>query len=296
MKEMCFATLAIGKEYRELAKMMINDLLAFDKTVEVIIFTDKPNEFRVYQNVIAYHLVPSGAWYCYHEKRHPIHMAMKNYRVCVFLDADSRLLNPPPIKKIKTLSAGIYGRGVVSLHNKMNYEESLNKSPRRILKNTPSRRRKLLVNFANHIGVKYEDVLFIDESVMIFVSSDDVNLTRFFSIWDYAASYMTVRGYEWGEGEIIGLAASAIAWPVLELPGISRWLFKDLYCSDMSLDNMNDELVEKFLHDRAELAKRFEVNLMKKLHRYFRGGIGYIRNVTKWVFAHKKMKRSAVKQ
>ncbi|MCJ8283754.1 MAG: hypothetical protein MJK14_29245, partial [Rivularia sp. ALOHA_DT_140] len=53
-KDFCICTYVAGKTYRSLAKNLIGDLAKYAPEIPFIIYTDKPQDFENYSNVLVF--------------------------------------------------------------------------------------------------------------------------------------------------------------------------------------------------------------------------------------------------
>ena len=93
----CFCTAAFGAQYRTLAKLLATDLEKFATSLPLVIFTDQPQDFKNYSNVIAIKHWCRGVK-PYHERRFAIQYALSYSDTVICLDADVRICAPLPDK------------------------------------------------------------------------------------------------------------------------------------------------------------------------------------------------------
>ena len=91
--ELCFCTLALGKNYCSLALQLAKDIEKYAPELFFVILTDNPSYFKHQSNVLAFKQYQSSLG-CYHDKRFVIAKAISMFKSCIFLDADIRILEP----------------------------------------------------------------------------------------------------------------------------------------------------------------------------------------------------------
>lgn len=283
MQKLCFATLAVGEEYREHAKNLAFDLKNYTnhhESPKLIILTDYPPFFGGLKNVIVYKHKIRSNWYYYHDKRYALKKGLEKYKTCILIDADCRLLDSPPIEDYISYSIGLRALGVIKLDKKLEIEARYHqKSPLDFIKNTPSKRRRMLKNVSHRINAEYFNSFFMHEAIIIITRDDrNINGMKFLKRWDYAAKYLAIRGYEWGEGEVIGLAANSVGWEVYEEENIHCWLFKDLY--NPQLKRVSDAKkigkFEAYQIKRKVLLNKYKKSNFDKCIQFFCGLFRYL--------------------
>ncbi|WP_323813288.1 hypothetical protein [Cellvibrio sp. NN19] len=226
-ERICFGTLAYGLQFRVHAKLLAEDLLCWHPDIEFYVITDQPEYFRVLPNVRAIKYHPTGIRSCYHDKRQVIAAAIRHHDVCIYMDADCRIISAINFSEIMQdgiFFTAIYGE---NLNNKLASEIICEKNKNKL--NGPMRRRKILSDIAQYKKIKFEDVIFVNEPFFV-VNSNFGDVPNFLAIWDYCAAYTTARLFEFGEGASIGIAlAKQKAVPCI-LNRNPLWLFKDVFC------------------------------------------------------------------
>ena len=82
-EDYCFCTLAVGKRYRNHAKILAKDIQVNAPHVSFIVLTDEPADFQEYSHVIAIkHRLQSVKGY--HDKRFVIEKSLERFDTCVF--------------------------------------------------------------------------------------------------------------------------------------------------------------------------------------------------------------------
>lgn len=220
-----FGTLALGPEFRILARLLAFDLLSIHPDLKIYVLTDKPLSFSDFPNVIAIDHQFGGVRACYHDKRHVVRAVLKENDVCVFLDADSRLIAPVDFAEISQHECFMSGL-TRNLGSKV--EQEIRQWTPRPSINNPRRKRRVLTGIARKYGLQLNDVTYIHEAFFIVQKKYGDHLS-FLDQWDVAARYATLRLFEFSEGSVMGIVAAASGCNIQQFDGPPKWLFKDLY-------------------------------------------------------------------
>ncbi len=90
--DFCFATLALGKPYRDMAKLLAGDLKTFAPGIPLVVATDAPEEFAGLCDVHPYPHRQTGLFRCLNDKRFAIAAALEHHAAStIFVDADTRI-------------------------------------------------------------------------------------------------------------------------------------------------------------------------------------------------------------
>lgn len=187
-QKICFGTLALGSNYRNLAKQLAEDLRQYSSHTPLLLLTDKPSEFANLTNVLAFkHRQQSVG--CYHDKRFVIAKALEFFDGCIFIDADMRILDYIPIDL--QWQPGITAYKIwtnIPKHNKNKFEINL------------------LQKMAKKLDVDLSQVSFIHECLFVTVKEEGKE-QEFLKIWDKIAPFFEFYGFIRGEGHSIGISA-----------------------------------------------------------------------------------------
>ena len=187
--KICFGTLALGENYRALAKVLAKDIEKYAPKIPFVVLTDKPQQFANHANVLAFkHRQQSVG--CYHDKRFVIAKGLSLFDSCIFIDADMRIL--APIEQELEWQPGITAHTVwtnILKHNKNEFEI------------------KLLSRMAEKLNLNLEEISFVHECLFV-VTKDSGKEQEFLKQWDRIAPYFELNGFYRGEGHTIGLAAA----------------------------------------------------------------------------------------
>ncbi|NEO99037.1 MAG: hypothetical protein F6K58_10225 [Symploca sp. SIO2E9] len=195
VKDFCFCTLALGGKYRSLATLLARDLEKYSPKTPLVILTDKPEEFNIYPNVLAFWHQQSSVG-TYHDKRFVIAKAISLFNACIFVDSNVRILDQVP--------DGLeWPPGITA------------KTGCSIL--TQNRKRDKFLNLVKKIATKLdlnlEDVKFVNEFMFV-VTRDSGIEDDFIKQWGMIANYFELNGVYHGEGNAIGLAAAKVGFSV----------------------------------------------------------------------------------
>lgn len=197
--KVCFGTLALGANYRNLARELAQDLEKYSPQTPLVILTDQPKYFSSYPNVLAFkHRQQSIG--CYHDKRFVINQALKFFESCIFIDADLRILDFLP--ENMEWQPGITGHTIwtnILKHNKNPFEI------------------QLLERIAKKLELNLEEVSFVREALFV-VTKDSGKETDFLKCWDQIAPFLELQGFVRGEGHSIGLAAAKAGLKIIKDP------------------------------------------------------------------------------
>lgn len=207
--DICFCTLALGKRYRSHTFLLAQDIEKHSPGVYLIVLTDKPEEFKIYPNVLAFHHEQQSIG-CYHDKRFVIAKAISLFNTCIFVDADIRILDKLQAD-IKWLP-GITARSCTSIvkHNQ-EYINSANDD----FKANRVRDLTILNKLAQKLDLDLEDtnIQFVMEMLFV-VTRQDGREIEFIKHWETIALYCELNGFYSAEGYAIGLAAAKAGLPV----------------------------------------------------------------------------------
>lgn len=207
-KNFCFCTFASGTTYRTLAKNLIGDIEKYSPGTPLVIFTDKPREFRNYSHVLPFEHEKQGVL-CYHERRFAIAKALTMFDSCMYLDADVRICAPVPQNR-KWLP-GITARSSTNMNK--HFQGRLNKT------NRP--RPKVVKHFEVYkkmaqkldIDIEVEEITWINEFLFV-VTRDSGKEIEFLEQWGKIALYAELNGIHNEPAYSIGLAAAKADFPI----------------------------------------------------------------------------------
>jgi len=224
----CFTSLALGGQYRALAKLLADDIKTHLPDMRIVLLTDCVSEFEDYDNVLAYQHNNKGVYYCFHDKRFAIAKGLQLFKNCIFVDADCRIGCPPPNTFWEELRPGVHTFWIMNMEKKLISDVEIDEHSKPGGFNTAKRRMKLTYTAAKNEHLDITKTKFIQE-VFFVVCSDSGKEKEFLRAWDRLANFFQLRGFGWGEGRSIGLAAQKSGLPIHQMSSIDDWLFKDLY-------------------------------------------------------------------
>ncbi len=208
----CFCTLAIHAPYRRRARLLCADA----PTVPWLVLTDEPADFAGLP-VRAIRHAPTGPMAAdylarlsptgegrgaaaYHDKRFALLAALQDFDTAIYVDADSRIGDLPPL--------GLFPSGLAVL-------PVVRKSVAEHLSTCGSWRTPTFVALARHLTGDSRILQSAPWCHETFVAvTRDGRESRFFEAWALAADFLQSRGVYSGEGGVIGLAASYAGWSV----------------------------------------------------------------------------------
>ncbi|AFZ46421.1 hypothetical protein Cyast_0441 [Cyanobacterium stanieri PCC 7202] len=200
-QKFCFATLALGKKYREMTKTLAEDLKKYSSGTMLVVGTDNPKDLLSFDNVIPFKLSQQGILHCYHDKRFVILKALSEFDTVIQIDADTYMTDfiSPKLD---------FSRGIIEGFN----ENLVN----HVTKYTPERLDRLK-KIATKIDVDISQANFVGESLFI-VSKDNGKEIEFIEQWGKIGLYLELKGIHAGSGNIIGLAALKVGFKTSRTP------------------------------------------------------------------------------
>lgn len=208
----CFCTLAIHAPYRRRARLLCADA----PEVPWVVLTDAPEDFSDLPVRAIMH-VPTGPMAAdylarlpptgegrgaaaYHDKRFAILAALDGFDTAIYVDADSRIAELPPL--------GEFPPGLAVL-------PVVRKSVAEHLETCGTWRTPAFQELARELAgdvVALGDARWCHEALI--AVTRDGRESRFFSAWSIAAGLLQARGIFSGEGGVIGVAAAYAGWRV----------------------------------------------------------------------------------
>ena len=187
----CFCTLALGRNYCNLALTLAQDLAQYAPSIQIVILTDRPQAFQHCPNVLAFehHQQTLG---CYHDKQFVLRRSIGLFEACIFVDADMRILAPIPADLV--WQPGITAKIVWANIAKHCQNES---------------EIRLLRQISQKLGLKLEHISFVHECLFV-VARDQGRELEFLDQWAKISTYLELWGLCRGEGNTIGLAAAKV--------------------------------------------------------------------------------------
>ncbi|WP_414545546.1 hypothetical protein [Nostoc sp. CCY0012] len=193
--KICYATLAIGYEYNQLAKQLAQDIYRLSPNTFFVILTDRPKLFRENKHVIAVkHNVQSVG--IFHDKLCCIERCFQDFDCCIFLDADCRLIENLVVSR--NWKPGLTAKTCWSLTKHLTSKNSLT--------NKKELTHKLVKEIAEELEILIDQCKFIYEGVFIIRKNNGKEI-EFMKIWQQIRDYLEINGIFDGEGIAMGLAA-----------------------------------------------------------------------------------------
>jgi hypothetical protein len=199
----CFCTLALGKEYRELALLLAKDMAKYAPNFPFVVLTDRPQDFHAHRHILAFkhHQKTIG---CYQDKVYVIEKALTLFNSCMFMDADMRILNPFPVYQWQS---GITARSCSSITKHFATQVKNPSIGNKEFKVVKSAAQKLDLNLQN------EEIKFVHEFLFV-VARENGKELQFLQLWKQIGRYFESEGMYSGEGHTIGLAAAKVGLPI----------------------------------------------------------------------------------
>jgi hypothetical protein len=268
----CFCTLALGDNYRALAKDLAKDLEQHSPKTPLLIFTDRPQDFSQHPNVITHkhHQQSVG---CYHDKRLVLKQAIQQFPACIFIDADMRILSSVPEDLAWLSVPGIAARAC----------ESFNKRYSKVVAGTDTQKMAIEYEFVKKAATKFglnhqdETVQFVYE-YLFSLTRDSGKEIEFLNQWEIMAPYFELNGIYDGEGAAIALAAAKVGYVIRRdaMEGLN--FFKErierskIHKGESSMEQMAVffERQKKLEYPQRSLLQRAILKFKKKTSRFYR--------------------------
>jgi hypothetical protein len=192
-----FATLALGKPYRDMAKTLADDLSIHAPGRLLVIATDAPEDFNGCANIRAHPHRQRGLFKCWNDKRFAVGLALQHYSEgALFYDADSRILETLPVEI--DITAPLTTDWCPNLREQA--EQYLN-----------PRERNLVLQTCFSLGLDPSKITYVDDNIYL-VRKDNGRERVFFEIWGKLAAFFDFQGAEIPDGTCMGIAAAVIGW------------------------------------------------------------------------------------
>ncbi len=193
----CFATLALRKPYREMARALAEDLVRFAPGKLLVIATDEPREFADLQNVRAHPHRQVGLFRCINDKRFALAIALEQYAsTVIFIDADSRVRETLPQEFCLTSPLAT------------TYTPNLGEQMEKYLL---PKEGKIVSQIARTFGVDISATPFVWDSSFA-ISRDNGREKVFFQVWGILTRLFDYHGAWITDGYCMALAAQVTGW------------------------------------------------------------------------------------
>jgi len=240
----CFCTLALGRNYCDLAKQLAHDLEQFAPESTLFILTDHPSIFKNVNNVdIVFHRKRSVVGY--NDKLCVVKKALDRFDTCIFVDADIRILRPVQLDQA-VFEPGITAFRVYTwqyLKNELKAEKDKRKDT-----NTMSVLRKKL-------NLPYADWEIPVVREFLFAITRCSKIDSFLRQWNDLAEICEKNRLFAREGYSIGLAGLLTGYPIYQNDFQRMHFFEPL----MSLEDVNKGLMSQIEYESLEPS----INLIK---------------------------------
>ena len=195
----CFCTVAFGAQYRTLAQLLATDLQKFATSLPLVIFTDRPQDFESYSNVVAVKHWCRGVK-PYHERRFAIQYALSYSDTVICLDADVRICAPIP-DRLEFLP-GLTARSCTSM------KKHLKKFDQKGLSTKTQHKKEIVKKMASKVDVDLDspNLKFINEFLFV-IKADREKELEFLRVWGQLAIYADLLGLHNNPTYAMALAA-----------------------------------------------------------------------------------------
>jgi hypothetical protein len=192
----CFATLALGFPYQEMAIKLAEDLANSSPGTLLFVATDAPARFRTCVNVRSRLHRQTGLFHCLNDKRFPVLWALDESDRAVFLDADSRIEGQLPARlDITAPLASIYAPNLFEQASKY----------------LLPKHREAVLRTARAFGVEPGEACFVWDN--IFSIGKDAGRERvFFATWELITRALDFQGAPITDGYCMSIAAAVTGW------------------------------------------------------------------------------------
>lgn len=189
----CFCTIALRSPYRLLAKNLAEDLKKYAPNTNLLIFSDEPDDFKDYQNILAFKYYQKGIPHCWNDRRFVVEKALSMYRSAIHIDADTRIVGnlPEQIKWLPGITA--MTDDLLQHAHEWMYAPDVN----------------LMRNLGDKLKIPLEKAKLIHESLYI-ITRDDGREVEFLKEWDIIARTLELKGYTSSDGYLMGMAAQKV--------------------------------------------------------------------------------------
>jgi hypothetical protein len=193
----CFCTLALRSPYRLLVKNLAEDLKKYAPKVNLIVFSDDPNDFKDYQNILAFKYTQKGIPHCWNDRRFVLEKALSMYNTAIHIDADTRILGSLP-EQIEWLP------GITAMTDDLLQHASDWMYAPDV---------QLMNKVAKELNIPLEKAKLIHESLYM-VTRDNGRELEFLKQWDILAKTLELKGYTSSDGYLMGMAAQQVGWNI----------------------------------------------------------------------------------
>lgn len=258
MQNFCFCTLALGREYRNLALLLVKDLENYSPGTKLIILTDRPEFFQSLSNVLAFKHLPQSCK-IYNDKRLAIAKAFSLYNSVIFTDADVRILDPIPDEINFQPGIVAYSCCGIVKHNTR--------------KGKISDMLQYIKKLAGFFDIDLDNTNFVQE--YFFYVTKDEGVEEFLNWWELMGNYLELKGCYHGEGNTIGLAATKANLPVYYDYEKKINLFKDRVSARKKRQDSQEQQKIANCYQERQQAKNYQSNGLIKIVEKINKAIGF---------------------
>jgi len=202
-QKLCYTTLALGYEYNLHAQQLAKDIERLSPGVPFLVLTDKPKLFCKFNHVIAIKHRPQSVGIFY-DKLNCIEASIKDFEVCIFLDADCRLLKNMAVSR--AWKPGITAKTCWSLESHL--------ANRQHKSTYNAKRYNLIQEICRVYDIQLSQCKMVHECAFV-VRNDEMNsIEEFVLAWKEIRDFLELNGFFSGEGAALGLAAHVCSIPI----------------------------------------------------------------------------------
>lgn len=259
----CFCTVAFGKNYIHLSKLLADDLHKFALGRNFIIFTDNPLEFKDKSNVQAIKHWCRGVL-PYNERRFAIYYSLSIFNSVIYLDADVRIFSPLTVEL--DFYPGLTARscGSMEKHLKTQFDRPLFSASK-------AKKKAVIDKMAEQVGVDLysQQVKFINEFLFVVTAYEGRELD-FLKLWGELAIYAGILGMHKHPTYAMALAAFKTGFPIYysEMNGLD--FFDDrIEKVKISKGQSVPEARQKYFAQQYNIEKKSQTILERLIKRIF---------------------------
>lgn len=195
--DFCFATLALRKPYREMAKLLAQDLHTFAPGIPLVIATDDPQTFDGLPNVHTHPHRQTGLFRCLNDKRFALAAALEHHAAtAVFVDADTRIHEALPASlELASPIATVYTPNLAEQAEKYLLPHD----------------RQAVLEAARHFGLDPQNTKFVWDNLFA-VSRDRGRERVFLNVWGTVTTLFDFQGVSITDGYCMSIAAGVAGW------------------------------------------------------------------------------------
>jgi len=230
--QLCFATLAFSKPYRDMARLLASDLATVAPDHSLVIATDAVEEFKDFPNVFAYYQRRTGFFRCINDKRFAVLFALEHHaQEVVFIDADTRINRNLPAQvnseaKIVTVLTPLLA-------------EQANQW-------LPDNAVRAVISAARSFGIDPSSTKFVMDHIFA-VKRDNGREKIFVQVWDLVTRLFDFEGVSISDGYCMSIAAAVAGWTPSDtgLEGFAEAISHDGISQHEKRENLPARIIQR---------------------------------------------------